>query len=138
MSTLTRKLIVLALFFNHGCDTEEEFGSPEPSELDAPGDPEAATPPTELDAYGWSEAPAEYSDLELAPPVTNGTCGGYWENKPGPVDLQGCGTCMHTIPEPDRAGNLGLWWKRWCWTGNGCWGCEPWVVSSTKCYDSCS
>ncbi|HVI02994.1 MAG TPA: hypothetical protein VM869_30070 [Enhygromyxa sp.] len=100
-------------------------------------DPAPGMAPSDIDGYGFTEAPAEFSDIhQVAPPPEKGVCGGYWELK-ATVDWQGCGTCMHTAPNPDREGNLGLWKERWCWTGAGCSGCEPWIVTSTQCYDNC-
>ncbi|HLT38574.1 MAG TPA: hypothetical protein VK034_19940 [Enhygromyxa sp.] len=138
MSTITRSLVTLTLLFGLGCDAEHELDSPELAavELEAIA-LDAIAQPDELDGYGWTELPAEHSDPDqLIPPPANGVCGGYWENKPH-VDWQGCGTCTHNIMGYERDGNLGLWWRRWCWTGVGCTGCEPWVVFSTQCYDNC-
>ncbi|NJK32732.1 MAG: hypothetical protein HC927_10165 [Deltaproteobacteria bacterium] len=51
--------------------------------------------------------------------------------------FEGCGSCWHTIPNPDRPGNWGGFYKRWCWTGPGCSGCEDWIYKNGQCYDNC-
>lgn len=145
MSNLTRSLIALALIFGLGCDPEQPLDGSEPAEL-APFElepselePSELIQPDEpeLGEYGWIEVPVDDpNQTELLPPPSEGQCGGYWQLADN-IDLQGCGTCTHTLPNPDRPGNLGYWWIRWCWTGPGCSYCEPWFVDGTECYDTC-
>jgi hypothetical protein len=122
--------------FPHYCDSAID-PIDDPARVLAPQAADPDPTPSDFDVYGWTEAPSETSEpLEITAPPANGPCGGYWEHKAN-VDWQGCGTCTHTAPDPDREGNLGLWWDRWCWSGPGCAGCEPWFVGSTQCYDNC-
>jgi hypothetical protein len=156
MRTPITALITLTAAFTLGCDGSEDFEELDDAQaLDAqaPEDeaefsvyPEGtifARPdldPEELARYGSIQAPLDAEQIaalgEITAPPSKGTCGGYWETSTY-ADFQGCGTCTHTIPEPDRDGNLAYWYRRWCWTGWGCSGCEPWVVVSTQCYDNC-
>ena len=80
----------------------------------------------ELDEYGGA--------TEIAPPPASSTCDqGYWDQAVWNYD---CGSCTHTLPDPDRPGRLMIQAIRWCEIGIGC-GCHPWQIMGVQCNDGC-
>lgn len=152
MNARISTILTFAALIGFGCEASDDFEPNDPLEvnaiesvdIDAIAAPEQAAEfepdPELLDAYGWTEAPLDPAEIyeigEITVPPQKGLCGGYWEYS-GYADFQGCGTCVHTVPDPDRDGNLAYWYKRWCWTGWGCGGCDPWITTGTQCYDNC-
>lgn len=126
MRTISRVLMILMLGCLAGCGVEE---------LSAGGivelDPGKATPDftvtlhQQFEKTGSSEANDSYQP--------QGVCDDYWEHKY--VD-EGCGSCMHTVPEPDRPGNMRRYYRRLC-HGTSCGGCEPWIEAYNFCTDMC-
>ena len=75
------------------------------------------------------EQPPGTAEGQLAPPSTQGVCGaGHWEQR----DIGwGCNTCNGYPMEKIEH------YKRWCWDGVGCGGCEAWQYQYYYCMPGC-